>query len=144
LGQLQTENKMDEEKFEADAEAFAVAEFDAAQWVDFAAFLVNGPDPDKKTDKTVNPNYTVPENKKMEFKGKLPHQALENLKFVKHKDGPFYKWVVVVRMLRNIFSHQKDLKWDGLKLVKTHILRYMKSPTTIARFIHVYQACRKA
>jgi len=124
LGQLQSDSKMDEAKFEAQATQFAGKHFEASNQAAFRTWLVNGPDPARKTDKLANPNHTYPP--------KHPNPGVS-----------FTSWVLVVRLLRNIFSHQKDLDWRGLSSVKTQVLSYMRTPINFALFCRLYEACRK-
>lgn len=123
LGQNQQDQKMNETKFEQTAQALA-EKFDLDQWENFANYLVNGPDRDKKGDPKVNPNcnYTYPK------KYPTPRTDLE-------------QWVVVMRLLRNIFSHQRDPNWGGLAVAKAKILAYMKSAANFQLLVKCYQDC---
>jgi hypothetical protein len=133
LGQNQQENKIDEDKFETEAWALS-AEFEPLEWANFARFLINGPDSARSMDQTVNPNYTYPLNASKEgasadkTKYRVPETGLD-------------KWVIVMRLLRNIFGHQKHIKWQGLADVKARVLSYMKSALNFRRLIECYESC---
>jgi len=122
LGQLQVERKMDQALLEMIAADLAT-HFEAANESDFKSWLVNGPDPSKKLDPTVNPNYTYPP--------KHPNPGVS-----------LTSWVLVVKLLRNILSHQKDVTWKGLQAVKTHVLAYMKNSDAFAEFVRCYEQCQ--
>lgn len=117
LGQNQAEHNMDENQFETDAWALAT-EFDSAHWKGFAEFLVFGPDP---ADPDSNPNSDYP------AKHPAPERTLT--------------WVLIMRLLRNAFSHQKEISWTGLARIKAHVLLYMKSRVNFRRLVRCYEAC---
>jgi len=120
LGQLTKEQKMDETKFEADAQTFATTHFNAANELQFKKWLIYGPDPMYSLDENVNPNYTYAK---------------------KRCDPATLSWVLVVRMLRNIFGHQKDITWQSLSEVKDRILSYMQNPINFNEFVRCYEMC---
>jgi hypothetical protein len=50
-------------------------------------------------------------------------------------------WVVLMRMLRNILAHERDLKWTGLSQCVQQVLRYTRTAQNFRLLIHAYETC---